>query len=324
VPSFAQATGAELAVNGDFFTAEPRVYGMAVGGGAAWPIGKTGIDPSVAGEWYHERYGWIAFGPDFAEFTHTAYVKKHRAQLGANEGFSPAAISHKFPPGTVALVSGFPELVTEGARVACASPTADSCFPDRSDMRARHPRTAMGLSKDRRTFILAVVDGRSSTSAGMYGTELAELMTELGAWQAFNLDGGGSSEMWIKGRGTVSDPSDGTSRAVGNHWGILTGGAKAAHCTPRPAAPDGGAPGDGGAGPEGAGDGGPEGPGAGPSSAVGPGGSPGERAADESAADAGEEGGCSVGARSEGAPFAAAVALLVGLALRRGRLRARR
>jgi hypothetical protein len=106
-------------------------------------------------------------------------------------------------------------------------------------MRARHPRTAMGISEDRRTFFLVVVDGRSTTSAGMYGTELAELMSELGAWQAFNLDGGGSSEMWIKGRGTVNVPSDGTSRAVANHWGVFHGGAAAAHCMKL--APDGGA-----------------------------------------------------------------------------------
>ena len=117
----------------------------------------------------------------------------------------PGTVSGAIPAGTVALVSGFPELVTEGRRVTCSSPTATSCFTDRGDMRARHPRTAMGITEDRNTFILLVVDGRSSVSAGMYGTELASLMDQLGAWQAFNLDGGGSSQMWIQGRGVPSE-----------------------------------------------------------------------------------------------------------------------
>src|SRR5690606_20596096 len=111
-----------------------------------------------------------------------------------------------------------------GAPVTCSSPTASSCFADRSDMRARHPRTAMGISEDRQTFILLVVDGRSTRSAGMYGTELAKLMHDLGAHNAFNLDGGGSSQMWVRGRGTINRPSDGTPRRVLNHWGVFAGG----------------------------------------------------------------------------------------------------
>ena len=68
-------------------------------------------------------------------------------------------------------------------------------------MRDRHPRTAMGLSRDKQTFLLVVVDGRSGRSSGMYGTELAALMDKLGAWTALNLDGGGSSQMWVDGDG---------------------------------------------------------------------------------------------------------------------------
>lgn len=231
VPSWAASKGATLATNGDFFTTGPRVYGMAVGDGVAWPIGKTGIDPAVSSQYYYDNFGWIAFGPDSVSFTHTGEVKAHPEQYGAHGGgYSPSQIVHTYPAGTVALVSGFPELVTEGRRMTCTSPTATTCFVDRSDMRARNPRTAMGLSEDMQTFILAVVDGRSSTSAGMYGTELAELMEELGAWQAFNIDGGGSSEMWLKGKGTISRPSDGVSRGVANHWGVFTGAGEAGHC----------------------------------------------------------------------------------------------
>jgi hypothetical protein len=82
----------------------------------------------------------------------------------------------------------------------------------------------MGLTEDRGTFILVVVDGRDSPdSVGMYGAELATLMFELGAWEAFNLDGGGSSAMWLQDAGYLNQPADGSARAVANHWGVYAG-----------------------------------------------------------------------------------------------------
>lgn len=231
--TWASAAGVQAATNGDFFASGPRVYGFAIGGGTAWPVRQTGIDTAVAGEWYYRRYGWIGFGPGAVEFSHTERVKQNAARLGVTDGWMPATVTTAVPRGLTALVSGFPELVTEGTRVTCSDPTASSCFPDRSDMRARHPRTAMGLTRDRRTFLLVTVDGRSSASAGMYGTELARLMELLGAWQAFNLDGGGSTAMWVRGRGVVNTPSDASGeRAVANHWGIFAGAASG-----RPRAP---------------------------------------------------------------------------------------
>src|SRR5690606_19352298 len=60
--------------------------------------------------------------------------------------------------------------------------------------------------------------------------ELAALMAELGAWQAINLDGGGSSALFVEGRGVINRPSDGAERAVANHLAIVrseSGGADA-------------------------------------------------------------------------------------------------
>jgi hypothetical protein len=225
--------GVSAAVNGDFFrtdTSTPVTYGQSVGASRVWPTAQSGEGAAYTGDWYYRRYGWVAFGPDWVEFNHTAAVRRAG---GTTQGFMPGrATTGAVPAGTVALVSGFPELVTEGRVVTCSSPTASSCFTDRSDMRARHPRSAMGLSEDRRTFWLVVVDGRSSVSAGMYGTELAHLMGELGAWQAFNLDGGGSSQLWVDGRGTVNDPSDGSPRPVANLWGVYAGTASGRPATP--------------------------------------------------------------------------------------------
>jgi hypothetical protein len=224
VPSWANATGVELATNGDFYRTAPlHVYGDAVGGGARWAEDKTGRSSDYAGDWYYRDYGWIAFGDGWVEWSSTRYVKEHALDLGVTDGWSPAEVTTAIPAGTKALVSGFPQLVIEGERFPCVSATDDGCYPDRGDMRERHPRTAMGLTRDRKTFILVVVDGRTTASAGMYGDELARLMELLGAWTAFNLDGGGSSEMWVRGRGTINEPSDGSSRAVLNHWGVFAG-----------------------------------------------------------------------------------------------------
>jgi hypothetical protein len=226
VGTWGAARTAQIATNGDFYKTGPvRVYGQAVGDGVPWPVIQTGTHPNYASEWYAGDFGWIAFGHDAVEFSHTGLVKKKASTNGVTQGWSPKKVTTLLPPGVLALVSGFPELVTEGKTVTCISPTASTCFPDRSDMRARHPRTAMGLSQDRKTFHLVVVDGRTAKSQGMYGTELAEVMAQVGAWQAFNLDGGGSSELWQAGTGYLNDVNGNNNgagtRAVANHWGVI-------------------------------------------------------------------------------------------------------
>lgn len=81
-------------------------------------------------------------------------------------------------------VAGFGRLLDNGTTV-----------PKPSE-KALHPRTAVGFSADRRTLWLVVVDGRDSgVSEGMTVFELAEYMRSLGAAEALNLDGGGSSVM---------------------------------------------------------------------------------------------------------------------------------
>ena len=78
-----------------------------------------------------------------------------------------------------------------------------------------HPRTAIGYSADKTNIIICVVDGRG-VSAGVTTKELAQLMKSAGAYTALNLDGGGSTCMYIKEFGPVNDYSDATERAVGN------------------------------------------------------------------------------------------------------------
>lgn len=70
----------------------------------------------------------------------------------------------------------------------------------------RHPRTAIGYLNDS-TLLMMVVDGRQKASAGVTIKELAQLMWEVGCYEAVNLDGGGSSAMVAAGE-VVNIPAD--------------------------------------------------------------------------------------------------------------------
>jgi exopolysaccharide biosynthesis protein len=75
---------------------------------------------------------------------------------------------------------------------------------------ARHPRTAIAcLNKKRILFI--TVDGRNEQAAGMSLPELASIIKWLKARDGINMDGGGSTTLWINnqpGNGVVNYPSD--------------------------------------------------------------------------------------------------------------------
>ena len=85
----------------------------------------------------------------------------------------------------------------------------------------RNPRTALGVDKSGSRFWLITVDGRSSFAAGMTEAELASYMKNLGAWNAINLDGGGSTEMLARRLGeaalTIANtPSGSVERKIAN------------------------------------------------------------------------------------------------------------
>ncbi len=83
------------------------------------------------------------------------------------------------------------------------------------------PRTAVGFSADGRTMHLLTVDGRQVDSRGVTLTEMGQLMAQLGAHHALNLDGGGSSTLLAREPGSPAvhlenQPSDGGERPVPN------------------------------------------------------------------------------------------------------------
>ncbi len=87
----------------------------------------------------------------------------------------------------------------------------------------RHPRTGIGTTPDGRV-LLVTVDGRApGYSVGMSLREFATLFASLGANYALNIDGGGSTTIWVKGKGVLNRPSDGHERAVSSSVLILPG-----------------------------------------------------------------------------------------------------
>lgn len=74
----------------------------------------------------------------------------------------------------------------------------------------RHPRTAVGITKNQH-LILVTVDGRQEQAKGMNIPELTQLMSDLKCEYALNLDGGGSTSMYIDAAdslGIVNYPTD--------------------------------------------------------------------------------------------------------------------
>jgi len=68
--------------------------------------------------------------------------------------------------------------------------------------------------------LLVVADGRREGVPGLTLPELAALLVEVGACTAVNLDGGGSSALWLRDR-IVNRPSDGVERKVANHLAVV-------------------------------------------------------------------------------------------------------
>ncbi len=185
---FARRHGAQVAINANFYGGSS--CGLAMGDGQKWNDSyEDGCRESVG------------FGRE-----------ENRARC-----FSSTAVGDP-PEGWITdVVSGKPRVVRDGQVVRDYDCGFHIC--------ARHPRTVVGLSEDRRTLILLVVDGRSGRSVGMNGEELGGVVRELGAHEAVNLDGGGSTTLWIEAEGgVVNRPSDGRERTVMNHLGVQVDG----------------------------------------------------------------------------------------------------
>jgi hypothetical protein len=171
----AARTKAVAAVNGDFFDGFAH-QGPLIVDGQVRSFAPTGHPHATA------SFGFDASdGPRFWSKTSDGWIV-------------PTDIAH--------AISGGPMLLRDGATIAYAD--------DDEFARNRHPRTGVCVAPGR-TIDLVVADGRTPEAAGLSLPELAAVMRAFGCTTAMNLDGGGSSTMWIRGKpptGVVSHPSD--------------------------------------------------------------------------------------------------------------------
>lgn len=149
--------------------------------------------------------------------------------LAADEGGRPWIDRFRLVDGALApfypsqAVSGHPLLAKDSAVVGEVDTDGNAGFI------GRNPRTAVGISRGGKRLLLATIDGRQKGySDGMSLRETADLMLALGARDALNLDGGGSSTMVIATPGSsatlhlANHPSDAQGeRAVGDALAIV-------------------------------------------------------------------------------------------------------
>jgi uncharacterized protein YigE (DUF2233 family) len=176
VSEYATRNHLAAATNGGFWGFMQHAEGMTAGGGARWPDGE---DDTEIGFFAVTRGGvaWIS-APEVDDDEIAA------ARVGE-------------------AVSGQPMLVRDGRLDLPSLDAFDSA-------NLRHPRSSVGVSRDGKKVILIVVDGRQASSHGMTLYELARMFVELGADRALNLDGGGSSAMYVaEAGGIVNSPSGG-------------------------------------------------------------------------------------------------------------------
>ncbi|RTL45041.1 MAG: phosphodiester glycosidase family protein [Burkholderiales bacterium] len=177
------ARGALASVNASFFDREFRPRGLTVSDGQPWPalipMTAPAADPLLACD--------------------TRCVIRFDA---------PATPD----PAWRLVVSGTPWLVRDGLPRSVQDDTQCPSFCAQP-----HPRTAVGLDASGRHLLLLLAAGRRGDVKGLTLAETAALMRDLGAAQAFNLDGGGSSTLLIEGQSVLPRPfNEPTLRQLAN------------------------------------------------------------------------------------------------------------
>ncbi|MCQ2295076.1 MAG: phosphodiester glycosidase family protein [Bacteroidales bacterium] len=158
------------------------------------------------------------------------YLRINGKELGVNVPSETDSVNRKYyQNATIRLLpSGRPRFNIPDSNRLCETKMPDSnimtagpmllhrgeVVPQRLDRRfvyGRHNRTAIGLKPDG-TIVLLAADGRIKNQCdGLSLPELTLIMRWLGCCDAVNLDGGGSTTMFVRGFGTngiVNHPSD--------------------------------------------------------------------------------------------------------------------
>jgi hypothetical protein len=156
----------------------------------------TGAAAGIAGE-------VVVAGPDAP-----AAVRARLLALRPRE--DRVLLRYRLTPATpYTAVGGYPVLLRGGAVTADVDTAGSASF------RGVNPRTAAGVAADG-GLLLVTVDGRQpGHSAGATLRQTAELLRALGAVDALNLDGGGSTTMVVRGADDVLRVANRPSDAAG-------------------------------------------------------------------------------------------------------------
>lgn len=188
---------AAVATNGDFFDFPGWTYviGRAMGNGEEWPAGDQNKE---------NRVYW-QFGPTMAD-------------LIAPASTAPTA-------GATQIIGGHNVIIRDGASLG-------PNFDGDAVILGTYRRTGIGLSASR-SKVYSFASNTALDGSSMAASMLA-MAAEGGAPEldiATNEDGGGSSQMYVRGRGQIID----SGRQVNNHFGIIANGSgPAPMCVHRP------------------------------------------------------------------------------------------
>jgi exopolysaccharide biosynthesis protein len=197
---FLKEEHAQVAVNAHFFwpwpSAEPnsQVLGIAASDGTIYS----------AFESPEQSFALLPDAPglNIDRTNHAAIVHDDRSQSDGRHTIERALLW--------TTVAGSAQIVTNGVTTiprykdaahpdAALTPGGPSNFSNaHSWYDAVTARTAIGLSKDARTVTLFTVDVRGGSLGMSVGEVAAVLIREFDAWNALNLDGGGSTSMALE------------------------------------------------------------------------------------------------------------------------------
>lgn len=187
--SLAAEAGATVAINGSYFNMSTFTSVTAL-----WMNGSE-IATTATSE-YSRCTGIVAFKDGAFEI-----VSYNPASTTADD---LATWGNKYD----AFLASGPVLRIGGVSVTNAN-TGSSSFD------GVNPRSMLGKTADG-TVYMVVVEGRMDGATGMTMDNMVALAEDLGLTDAINLDGGGSSTLWVTGAGVINKPSGGSLRNVPN------------------------------------------------------------------------------------------------------------
>lgn len=177
---FAKTIGAQIAINGSIWRRNFVPIGLSVSEGKKWPGTKD-----------DNKYGFFAV------------TIKGQAWISSPEEIVDFTLHNDI----YMAIPGYPMIVRQG-KFGQVCDCGYLCF--------KHPRTAVGIDKLGEKIFFIVAEGRQKDSVSITLESLADFMIRIGVWDGLNLDGGGSSILYIKDKGGVVNNSGKEERHVSN------------------------------------------------------------------------------------------------------------